>query len=440
MSDLFRFLMHAEAVQVFCPVNRPLCPPPALVPTDQGPTTRENRSHMLDLKSKQNAHAPGWPNLNYRHGLTAAAFVSVLMLAGCKEPKASSADAPVADVDVVTVERKPVKQWDEFNGRISAIDTVQIRPRVTGYVERVAFKEGDEVRKGDLLIAIDPRRYQAALDSAQARLERAKASLSMTQLQDRRAQTLVQNNAMSKENADTRRANYLQSQADVRDAVAAVALAKLDLEFTQVRSPINGRASRAQLTLGNLAVADQTVLTSVVSQDPMYVYFDPDEHSYLRYREQARASKDGHATLTVRVGLANDRGFPHTGEVDFTDNQMDASTGTIRLRARLSNSTHLFTPGLFARVSLSNNEENGTILIDDKAVLTDQDRKFVYVLVEGDKAERRDITVGRINGGLRVVESGLEPGDKVIVNGQQRIYFSGAPVRPSEVAMKTSQN
>ena len=363
-----------------------------------------------------------------------------MTLSSCKEQKPGPAGAAAAEVDAATVIRTPVRQWDEFNGRVNAVDSVEIRPRVTGYVQRTAFKEGDSVRKGDLLVVIDPRKYQATLNSALARLERAKASVVMNEAQDRRAQVLVQNNAISKEEADTRRANFTQSQADVRDATAAVALARLDLEFTEVRSPIDGRAGRASLTLGNLAVADQTLLTSVVSQDPVYVYFDPDEHSYLRYSEQARNAQ-GHASkLSVRVGLSNEAGFPHVGDVDFLDNQVDPATGTIRLRATLSNKDRVFTPGLFARVQLSSSLETSAILIDDKAVLTDQNRKYVYVVGAGNIAERKDIQLGRMNEGLRIVESGLTPGDKLIIGGLQRIYYPGMPVNPSEVAMKTTKN
>jgi len=367
-------------------------------------------------------------------------FMLAVMLTGCKEQKPGLANAPSAEVDAATVVRTQIRQWDEFNGRVNAVDSVEIRPRVTGYVKRIAFKEGDNVKKGDLLLVIDPRKYQATLNSALARLERAKASVVMNEAQDRRAQILVKNNAMSREDADTRRANFTQSQADVQDASAAVALARLDLEFTEVRSPINGRASRATLTLGNLAVSDETLLTSVVSQDPVYVYFDPDEHSYLRYSEQARNAQDHATKLSVRVGLLNEVGFPHVGDVDFLDNQVDPTTGTIRLRATLSNKNRVFTPGLFARVQLSSSIENSAILIDDKAVLTDQDRKYVYVVGAGDVAERKDIQLGRMNEGLRIVESGLTPGDKIIIGGLQRIYYPGMPVKPSEVAMKTTKN
>jgi membrane fusion protein, multidrug efflux system len=364
--------------------------------------------------------------------LTAAFIgaVTVSLLSGAK-----AADAQRVDVDVAPVLVKHIRQWDSFNGRISAIEAVDVRPRVSGYVDSISYREGDEVRRGDVLFTIDPRPYQAALDSAKARLDRAKASVVLAKLRDQRALRLLPSSAVSQEEVDSRHATYLQSQADVLDAEAAVSIAELNLQFTQVRAPIDGRAGRAMLTVGNLAVTDQTLLTTMVSQDPIYVDFDPDEQSYLRYSMQARRDQQGTNGLPVRVGLANEDGYPHSGTVYFVDNQVDPTTGTIRLRAKLGNAHRAFTPGLFARVELADANEVQATLIDEKAVLTDQDRKYVYVLGSDNTAQRKDIKLGRTAEGLRVVETGLAPGDKVIIGGLQRIYFSGAPVNPSEVPM-----
>jgi multidrug efflux system membrane fusion protein len=361
-------------------------------------------------------------------------FAIAISLSGCKDATAVATLRP-ADVEVAPVLVKRIRYWDEFNGRISAIGSVEIRPRVSGYVDRVAYREGDEVRRGDLLFSIDPRPYQAAVDSATARLQRAQATTLLAQVRDQRARALVQTSAVSRDEADIRHAAYSQSQADVLDAEAALAVAKLNLEFTEVRAPIDGRVSRAMLTAGNLAVADQSLLTMMVSQDPVYVYFDPDEHSYLRYRAETRQDPHNATALTVRVGLADEVGFPHVGKVDFLDNKVDPATGSIRVRATLKNDDRSFTPGLYARVQVSNDNEAEVVLIDDKAVLTDQDRKYVYVLDAKGTAQRKDIKPGRTSQGLRVVESGLAQGDKVIIGGLQKIYFSGAPVTPSEVSM-----
>jgi multidrug efflux system membrane fusion protein len=345
---------------------------------------------------------------------------------------------PPAQVDVAPVLLKRVQRWDEFNGRISAVGSVEIRPRVSGYVTHVAYKEGDEVRRDDLLFTIDSRPYEAALNSATAQLQRARATALLAKGRDERARRLLPSSAVSQDEADARHASYAQSEADVLNAEAAVDLAQLNLEFTQVRAPIDGRAGRAMLTVGNLAVADQTLLTSMVSQDPVYVDFDPDEQSYLRYRTEARRSTG--KALAVRVALAGDEKFAHVGMVDFQDNQVDPGTGSIRMRAKLRNPSRIFTPGLYARVKVSSGNEVEAVLIDDKAVLTDQDRKYVYVLAADNTAQRRDIQPGRKSDGLRLIESGLMPGDKVITRGLQRIYSSGTPVKPSEVAMLATAN
>lgn len=361
-----------------------------------------------------------------------------LALAGCQNGKAAADETAAVPVDVAAVLFEPVQQWDEFNGRLQAVDSVEVRPRVTGYVERIAFKEGDEVHKGDLLFVIDPRPYQAALDSAIARLEHARATVALAKAEDQRARELVKVKATSSEEAETREAQYAQSQADLRAAEAAVATARLDLEFSRVRAPISGRVSRARLTAGNLAVADQTLLTSVVSQDPVYVYFDPDEQSYLRYRAQAhQTGKDG-PPAPVRVGLANEQGFPHSGTLDFMDNQVDATTGTIHVRAVLHNADHLFVPGMYAHVQLAAVRSEKALMVDDKAVLTDQDRKYVYALGPGNKALRKEVKLGSLVDGLRVIASGLSPNDVVVIDGLQRIFFSGAPLKPTTIPMSAS--
>jgi multidrug efflux system membrane fusion protein len=355
-----------------------------------------------------------------------------------KRETATMSLSPPAQVDVATVLLKRVQRWDEFNGRISAVGSVEIRSRVSGYVTHVAYNEGDEVRRGDVLFTIDARPYEAALNSATAQLQRARATALLAKSRDERARRLLPSSAVSQDEADARHAAFAQSEADVLNAEAAVELAELNLKFTQVRAPIDGRAGRAMLTVGNLAVADQSLLTSMVSQDPVYVDFDPDEQSYLRYSAELRRSPGN--TLAVRVALAGDEGFAHVGMVDFQDNQVDSTTGSIRMRAKLRNPDRIFTPGLYARVKVSSGHESEAVLIDDKAVLTDQDRKYVYVLAADNTAQRRDVQPGRKSDGLRLIESGLMPGDKVIIGGLQRIYSSGAPVRPAEVPMLAAAN
>jgi multidrug efflux system membrane fusion protein len=366
--------------------------------------------------------------------LALGALVAVLV-AACSSEAAQNAAPPPPEVSVAQVLRKPVQQWDQFTGRVTAIETVDLRPRVSGYVERVVYTEGQDVRKGDLLFVIDPRPYRAALDQAEAELARARSEAKLAQSQDARAESLIAAKAISREEFESRRAASQGSDAAVRAAEAAVASARLDLQFTQVRSPVDGRAGRAMVTTGNLAQADATLLTTVVSMDPVHVYFETDEQTYLRYNQLARDGNRENGANAVRVGLANETGHPHAGSVDFTDNRVDPATGTIRARAVLPNPDRVFTPGLFARVQLEGSKQAPAMLIDDKAVLTDQDRKYVYVLGPKNTAVRKDVVLGRTADGLRVVESGLSPNDKVIVHGVQKVFMPGMPVKPTTIAM-----
>ncbi len=362
--------------------------------------------------------------------LLLSAAIAIVVSACSSEAAPADAAPPAPEVSVAQVLQRDVTQWNDVTGRFSAVETVELRPRVSGYIERVAYREGDEVRKGQLLFVIDQRPYRAALAQAEANLERARSEARLARSQDARAQALIDAKAISREEFDTRKAATAQGDAGVRAAEAAVASARLDLQFTEVRSPIDGRAGRALVTTGNLAQADGTLLTTVVSLDPVHVYFESDEQAFLR---------DGTASSSrVRVGLADETGYPHEGIVDFVDNQVDPATGTIRARAVLKNTDRRFTPGLFARVQLEGGARAQALLIDDKAVLTDQDRKYVYVLGKGNQAVRKDVVLGRSVDGLRVVESGLAAQDTVIVNGVQKVFFPGMPVVPKKVAMDAS--
>jgi multidrug efflux system membrane fusion protein len=360
---------------------------------------------------------------------------AALAITACSRGGAQAGAPPPPEVDAAQVVVKPIRQWDEFSGRTAATDAVDVRARVSGYIDRIAFKEGAEVKAGDLLFVIDPRPYRAAYDSAAAQLARAHAAEQLAQEQEQRARALIAAKAISREEFETRRAGSTQSSADVRVAEAAVATAKLNLGFTEVRSPIAGRVSRAMLTLGNLAQADQSVLTSVVSQDPVYVYFQPDEQTFLRYAELARKGERAKSANPVRVGLATDQDYPYTGTVNFINNQVDSATGTINLRAVVPNPDRIFTPGLYARVQLEGSADLRAILIDEKAVMTDQDRKYVYVVGPENKAVRKDVTLGGFADELRIVRSGLGANDKVIVAGLQNIFLPNTPVKPRIVAM-----
>jgi RND family efflux transporter MFP subunit len=343
-------------------------------------------------------------------------------------------------VTVAAVVEREITDWDGFTGRLEAVETVEVRPRVSGYIQEVAFVEGNEVRKGDVLFVIDPRPYQAELARAAAELEGARTRAELARSDFARAQVLVARQAISREEFDLRASGVKESQASIRAAEAQVAEARLDVEWTRVRSPIDGRVSRAEVTEGNLVhngSPEPTLLTTVVSLDPIYVYFDGDENTYLKYGRLAPSglrAGSGDAPNPIYLGLANEEGFPHEGQVDFVDNQLDPSTGTIRARGVFSNADRNFTPGLFARLMLMGNGRYKAALIRDAAVGTDQDRKFVMILKPDSTVEYRQIESGRVVEGLRIVESGLRGGERIVVNGLQRVR-SGTKVIPKEEPM-----
>ncbi len=375
-----------------------------------------------------------------RQGLTLLGMVLLItQLSGCDKGVAQNAAPPPPEVSAAPVLIKPVSQWDNFNGRVEAVQSVQLRPRVSGYIDAVNYREGDEVRKGQVLFTIDDRSYRAALEQAKAELARARSQASLARSESGRSEKLIGTQAISREAWEQRRSAASQAQADVLAAEAAVDMAQLNLDFTRVTAPIDGRASRATITAGNLVTAGDSasVLTTLVSQQQMYVYFDVDENTFLNYQAMARQGQQRHA-LPVEIALVGEQGFPHQGKIDFLDNQLTASTGTIRMRALLDNQQRQFTPGLFARVRLPGSAQFEAVLIDDKAVLTDQDRKYVYVVDGEGKAQRRDIQPGAMVDGLRIVKSGLQSGDKVIIAGLQKVFMPGMPVTAQPVAMRAA--
>jgi RND family efflux transporter MFP subunit len=370
------------------------------------------------------------------------ALVSVIWFSGSLFGCAGKPPAPPPPptVSVAPVLQRDIAEWDEFSGRLEAVDQVEIRPRVSGYIKRLTFTEGREVRKGEVLFEIDPRPYQADLERAQAQLEQARTAAELAVREVGRAQKLVNVQAISREEFDSRTSAEANGSAAVRAAEAAVETARLNLGWTVVRSPIAGRVSRAEVTAGNLVQAGPptaTLLTTVVSLDPIYLYFDSDEQTYLRYSGRAAAAGNRgwrDARFPVYLGLANETGFPHEGRLDFVDNRIDAASGTIRTRAIFSNHDRRFTPGLFARVKLVGSQRAPALLVRDAAIGTDQDRKFVLVLGKGDSLEYRAVEIGRLADGLRIVRSGVVAGDKVVVTGLMRVR-PGVKVTPTVVAM-----
>ncbi len=365
------------------------------------------------------------------------ALVCLGSLAGCGGGGGQGFQPPPPDVSVAQVVSKKVRAWDEFTGRVAATQTVEIRPRVGGYLNRIAFTEGGFVHKGQRLFVIDPRPYEANVSRAQAELARARSAADLSHGERARAEKLIAAKAISREEYEQRINGDRSARAGIDVAEAALKTAQLDLDYALIESPIDGRIGASSVREGNL-IEPGALLTTIVSLDPMYVYFDGDEQTYLKYGSMARSgerpsSRDAHNP--VFVGVADEDGFPHEGFMDFVDNQIDAGTGTIRARAVVKNPDGHLTPGLFARVRLVGSGEQTSILINDVAVLTDQDRKYVYVVGADNKAIRKDIKLGAKIDGLRVVTSGLNPADRIIVNGVRKIFFPGMPVKPAVVPM-----
>ncbi len=354
-----------------------------------------------------------------------------LALAGCGSPPEGGMQMPPPEVSVAPVLIKEVQLWDEFSGRIAAVEHVEIRPRVAGYLDRIAFSEGGSVQKGDLLFVIDPRPFQTRLSSAQAELSRARTVAALAIDERERADKLVAAKAISAEEYQQRLSAEKTAAAGIAVAEAAVRAAQLDITYARIESPISGRIGASMLREGNLVEAG-TLLTTVVSENPMHVYFEGNEATWLTYADRAQAGADSNP---VEVGLANEEGYPHRGQLDFVDNQIDPASGTVKVRAVIDNSSGKLASGLFARVRLQGNRSQQAMLIDDKAVLTDQDRKFVYTLGPKNAATRKDIVLGPMVEGLRVIESGLSAGDKIIVHGVAKVFFPGMPVQPVEIAM-----
>ena len=349
--------------------------------------------------------------------------VTITLAAACHGDPPPQAPPPPA-VTVAPAKRATVTPWSEFTGQFSAVQTVEVRPRVSGYISRVAFQEGAEVHVGDTLFLIDGRPYAATLDGAQAQLARAQAAVQLAKSEAARADTLVAARAMAREDQETRASALTQALAEERSAQAAIDTATLNLNWTAVRAPITGRVSRAGVTAGNYVQtgASLTPLTTIVSQDPLYVYFNADEQSYLTLvRGGASPAHPAASGATVAIALADETGFPHPARIDFIDNQLDGTTGTIRVRAVVNNPDHRLTPGLYARVRLGGGAPQQATLIEDRAVGTDQDKRFVYVLKPDSTVEYRPVQVGPLDQGLRVVNRGVAPGDRIVVDGLQRV-------------------
>ena len=369
-----------------------------------------------------------------RFALLAAALALVLAACGRSQATGKPSAPPAPEVTVAGVIAKPLRDWEEFSGRLQAVDSVEIRPRVSGFIDSIQFTEGARVQKGQLLFRIDPRPFQAEVNRLGAEVRRTRSQSALAASNHDRGKRLVAQHMISQQDFDQLATTASTTSDDIGAAVAALETARLNLEFTEVRSPISGRVSRALITAGNL-VSNTSILTTVVSDDPVYAYFDADEQTYLKFAGNA-APADGPRVGqdSVFMGLIDEEGYPHTGRLDFVDNQVDPQSGTIRGRAVFDNKDGRFTPGLFARIKLVGGQVKDTVLIDERAVGTDLGKKFVLALKPDNTLEYRPVTLGASVDGLRVVNTGLAANDVIVINGLQHVK-PGIAVTPTKVAM-----
>lgn len=356
----------------------------------------------------------------------------MVLLTGCeaKSEEAAATAPPPPEVDIAEVVAQPMVLSESFTGRVEAAETVELRARVSGYIQEVAFEEGELVEQGDLLFLIDPRPYQARVSAAQADLAQARSQQAQAGSEAERARVLLGRQAISQEVHDQRQSALSNSRAMVDAATAALQTAELDLEYTRITAPVSGRAGRAMVTRGNLANADQSLLTTLVSIDPVHVYFEADEQA--AFASQTLLTVDATNSLTIELG--GDPQRQYTGTLDFIDNRLNPNTGTLQFRAVLANPEGRIRPGEFARVEMPVARLEQALLVDRKAVLTNQDRRYVYVVNENNQAEQRQVTTGRQVAERTVITEGLQAGDRVIVNGVQKVFFPGMEVSPQSVA------
>jgi RND family efflux transporter MFP subunit len=365
----------------------------------------------------------------------------LLLLAGCG--RAGHDPAPQAAPPVVTVVQpveREVAEYAEFTGRVEAVDSVQVRARVNGYLVKVIFKEGTEVKKGDVLFEIDPRPYQAQLSKDIARLQQSEAEVRRAQADFDRVSRIVKENAASGTEYDMSLATRDAAVASVEAAKAAIEASRLNLEFCTIQSPIDGRISSYGVTVGNLVAADQTLLTSIVSTDPIYASFAVDELTFLRVKamaEQGKSHLHDQAQAPLFLALANEQGFPHEGTINFADNQVKPSTGTIRVRAVFPNEHRQLTPGLFARIRVPLSTPHPAVLVPDRAIATDQGQKMLFIVNDKNEVMARPINAGAMHDGLRAIESGLRPGERVIVEGLLSVR-PGTIVNPKLTSVATA--
>jgi RND family efflux transporter MFP subunit len=370
-------------------------------------------------------------------GLAGAALLCAVTLApGCRKATPEPPRPPTVTVSAPARDR--IVEWNEYTGRLASIDGVEIRPRVSGYVDAIHFVEAQRVKEGDLLFVIDRRPFEAEVARARAKLSQAKAAQSLARANLQRAQSLQRSQTISKEEAEIRLSESQQADADVEEAQAELDAANLQLQFTEIRSPISGIAGRYLVSRGNLVQGGSgaaTLLTTVVPHDPIYVYFESDEAAVLsairRYFAGRSPGRGEPGSRPVEMQLADESGFPHKGEIDFVDNQLNSDTATMLIRGKFENEDYFFTPGMFARVRVPAGKEQDALMVPEEAIVSDLTARFVWLLGPDDTVERRKVETGARHGALRVIREGLAADDKVVIRGVQ-VLRPGSKVTPQE--------
>ena len=373
------------------------------------------------------------------HRLLALSLVLAALSSCERAQQTSNAAPPPAPVTVAKPLSTDLVEWDEFIGRLDAPESVEIRARVSGYLEKIHFREGSDVKAGDLLITIDPRPYQAVVDRTAADAERAEVRLELAKMEAKRAKNLMESKAIAVEEIEQRNQALAEAEASLRSARATLEQAKLDLEFTQLKSPITGRIGDVLVTQGNLIsggsnVSNATVLTTIVAVDPIHCYLDVDEQSALKYRELRRLGQRASALdeqIPAEMALANEQGYPHKGVIDFVDNRLDPGTGVIRSRAVFPNPGGLMAPGFFARVRIPGSGKYSGLLVHDNAIGSDQGKPFVFVVGQDSAIKQVPVEIGPMHDGLRVIKTGIAKDDRVVIEGMALVR-NGAKVNVTE--------
>ena len=384
------------------------------------------------------------PRLSVKSVLIAIVAVCILYYAyGKFMPQAGGGWGGAPQVSVAKVINRKVRQWYDFSGRLVAINQVDVRPRVSGIVDKVHFEDGAQVKQGDVLFTIDPRPFAAEVIRTEGLLGSAEAQLTLTKAEIARAEKLLKQKAIPQHEYDQHRNDFNVAEANVKSAKAALDVAKLNLEYASVKAPISGRVSRAEITTGNLVEAGNNapVLTTIIPSDQIYADFEIDEATFLQYAQAGVTGIKEVTSIPVMMALNGEDTAKHVGHIESFDNRLNTSSGTIRVRAVFDNKDGVLVPGLFARIRVGGAKETDSLLITDRAVGTDQNKKFVYLVGDDNKVAYREVALGQTTGdGLRIVLSGLKSDDKIVVSGTQRIMMPGQPVAPEVVPMEAKED